>query len=191
MAHVTPNYILWWEPRWSFASREIREFQSSLRLRSWLRIIAISAIVTVTIALLTTALVPGLQFNWIAAFTGTVAAIVVFLLVCLLLLVTIPPLVFITQSGIGWWWPPMLHEGFAYFKRSDLKKVTLTVRADGKTYLRFRTKRFCKRIGVSGRVKLDSLLELIGELLVVRDRRRRGSTESPSPASIPGEMYAN
>jgi len=85
----------------------------------------------------------------------------------------------------------MLHQGFTYIKRSGLKSVTLTIRDDGMHYLRFRTNHFCKRIGVARRVDLNRLLELFGDMLVVHDRRRHGSTERPSRASIQMETYAN
>jgi hypothetical protein len=136
------------------------------------RIIAISAVLVVLIAFVTNALVPGLQFNWAVGFAVSIAVMIVLLLAVMLLLATVPPLVFVTQKGFGWWWPAMLHEGFTYFKRSDLRSITLTVRDDGMHYLRFRTRRFCKRIGVARRVNPINLLEMFGDSLVVRDRRR-------------------
>lgn len=172
MTRRKPNRIIWWEPRWSFVPREVREFRSSFRLRSWLRIILVSYTAVVAIAIIANAVVPGLKFNWLGAFFASIAAIVGFLLILLALVTTIPPLVFITEYGFGWWWPVLLHDGFSYFKRSDLQSVTITVRDDGKHYLRLRTKRFCRRIGLGRRVDLNDLVGLFGDLLVVRDRRR-------------------
>jgi hypothetical protein len=177
MGVTKPTRMIWWEPRWSYFPREFREFRSVFRLRSWLRIVVVSAVVVVAIAVLANVLMPGLQFNWLGAFAISVAAIAGILLVFLVLSITIPPLVFITRSRFGWWWPPLLHEGFSYYKCSDLQSVTVTLRDDGKHYLRFRTKRFCKRIGLSPRVNLSQLLDLFGDQLVVRDRRRH-STET-------------
>jgi hypothetical protein len=115
---------------------------------------------------------------------------VVILFMIMLLLAAIPPLVFITPRGFGWWWPPMLHHGFVYFKRSDLESVTLTMRDDGMHYVRFRTNRFCKRIGVARRVKLDRLLQVFGDSLVVRDRRLNRPATNLTKGSTPMETYA-
>jgi hypothetical protein len=190
MAELKPSRMMWWEPRWSFVPRELHDFQKSLPLRSWLRIIIVSAAIVVPIALIANALMPGLQFNWLGAFAISVASIVGILLVFPILMVSIPPLVFITENGFGWWWPPLLHDGFSYFKRIDLQSVTITVRDDGQHYLRFRTSRLCKRIGIARRVNLDNLLELFGDCLVVRDRRQRGSTEPASHGSVQMETSA-
>lgn len=170
-------------------SRELREFRSSLRLGSWLRIVTVSGVVTMAIALFANANIPGLQFPWSAVFVFSIAALVVILFVILLLLTTVPPLVFITEKGFGWWWPAMLHHGFVYHKRSDLKSVTLTVRDDGMHYVRFRTSRSCKRIGVGRRVPLERLVEMFGDSLNVRDRRlHRPTTWTNGPT--PMETYA-
>ena len=190
MAHTNPTRVFWWEPRWSFVPRELREFRSSLRLGSWLRIVAVSAVVTIAIALVANATIPGLQFPWTAAFAVSIAAMVVILFMVMVLLAAVPPLVFITPKGFGWWWPPMLHHGFVYFKRSDLKSVTLTVRDDGMHYVRFRTNRFCKRVGVGRRVRLDRLLEMFGDSLIVRDRRLHRPPRSLTNGSTPMETCA-
>jgi hypothetical protein len=183
MTHSTPTRIRWWEPRWSFVPRELREFQKSFRMRSWLRIIVISAAITGAIAVLANAFIPNLQFNWITAFLISVAAIIGIMVVMPVLVVTFPQLVFVTEKGCGWWWPPLLHDGITYIKRADLKSVTLTIRDDERHVLRFRTNKFCKRIGVARNVKLESLLGMFGDLLIVRDRRH-GGTDMQRPTGM-------
>ncbi len=171
MTQSMPTRICWWEPRWSFVPRELSEMQKSVSMRSWLRIIVIFAAIMVAIAVLANTFIPNLQFNWISAFLICVAAITGFMVTMPILIVTFPQFVFVTVKGFGWWWPPLLNDGLTYIKRTDLKSVTLTVRNDGKHYLRFRTKKLCKRIGLARNVKLESLLDVFGDLLIVRDRR--------------------
>lgn len=161
MVDAKPSRIIWWEPRWSFVPRELRRFRSSFALRSWLRIAVVSTLAAVAIAFFANALVPGLQFNWLAALAISILAIAGIQLALLILVITIPQLVFIIEDGFGWWWPGLLHDGFSYFKRSDFQSVTITVRDDGKHYLRLRTNQLCKRIGLSRRVNLDHFLETL------------------------------
>ncbi len=167
-----PTRIRWWEPRWSFVPRELRGFQKAVPLRSWLRIMVISAAITVAVALLANAFMPNLQFNWIGAFLISVAASMGIVAAMPLLVITFPRLVFVTETEVGWWWPPLLHDGVTCIKRADLKSVTLTIRDDEKRYLRFQTHKRRKRIGVARNVELESLCDMFGELLIVRDRRR-------------------
>jgi hypothetical protein len=173
MADMDSNHEWWWEPRWSFVPRECREFQKSLPLRSWIRIIVAFAVILIPVGFIINANVPGLQFNWIAAFFISIAIVASIHLRFLLVAVIMPHLVVISREGIRLGFAPGGDDSRSLIRRSEIKLVRLTFHNDGRHYLRFQTDQGCRRIGLVPHVNLDTLHELLGDDLIIRDCRRR------------------
>lgn len=167
-----PKTVGWWEPRWSFAPKNLREFRRALAPKACLHIAIAAAIATVAlyivVELTLRPAMPALQFNWPKAFAQSVAAIAACLAVFLGLSVTVPDYISVSSKRI------LIQQGghAEAFKHGDIKAVHRVFRSNDRHFIRVETGTTCRRIGLSPKVSVNALAELLGDKIVIHDRRR-------------------
>lgn len=172
-----PKAVVWWEPRWSFAPKNLREFRRALAPKACLRIAIVSTIATfalyVVVELTLRPAMPALQFNWPKAFAQSIAAMAACLAIILGLSITVPERISVSSKRIL----IQLAEHAQAYKHGDIKAVHLVFRSNGRHFIRIETGTTCRRIGLSPKVPVNALAELLGDKIVIHDRRQ-GAVQS-------------
>lgn len=163
----SPKTVSWWEPRWSFAPKNLREFRRALAPKACLRIAIAAAIATfalyVVVELTLRPAMPALQFSWPKAFAQSVAAMAACLVIILGLSITVPERISVSSKRI------LIQQGehAQAFKHGDITVVHLVFRSNGRHFIRVETGMTCRRIGLSPKVSVNALAELLGDKIVI------------------------
>lgn len=166
-----PKSFGWWEPRWSYVPRMLREIREIFAPQSCLRIVLVSAALVlaiyVAVELWLGPAMPAFRFNWLGAFAKGIGGIGVLLALHIILHVAIPPRVTISKRGIA----RQHGQAVRVTKHGDITAMHLVLRRVARHFIRVETAKRSQRIGLGRRVSLLALEERFGDKLVVHDRR--------------------
>jgi hypothetical protein len=180
MSAQRPKTIGWWEPRWSYVPRIIRETREIFAPPSCLRIALASAAVVLAIYIAVEfwlrPAMPAFQFNWLGAFANGIGGICAFLALHLVLQVVIPPRVTITKRGVA----RQHAQAASVTKHGDIAAVHLVLRRDDRHFIRVENAKHSRRFGLGRGVSLFALEDHFGDKLVVHDRRHPSERYSSS-----------
>lgn len=170
----------WWEPRWSFVPRTLRELQDAFPIAGGLRILLASAIATLALFGIVEFLVrpglPALQFNWFAAFAQGVGRITVYLAALAALSITIPPRITVSAKGVM----RQVGQAVRFVKQEDVRVVHVVLRRGDRHFIRIEKVKGSLRIGLPRKVSLLALEEHFGDRIVVHDHRKAEATACSS-----------
>lgn len=171
-----PKAVSWWEPRWSFAPRTLRELRAAFPAAACVRILIASAVAAAAVFGVVEVFVrpglPALQFNWIAAFAQGVGRTAAYIACMTCLWLAIPPWITVSHRGVL----QQVGQIARFFKRQDIRSVHVVLRRDGRHFIRIEKAKGAMRLGLSRKVSLLALAEHFGNQLVVHDRRRGNET---------------
>jgi hypothetical protein len=155
--------VSWWEPKWSFRAGIFQRWNEQLGWKACKRIFIVSGIIVVAIFVVCRFLAPNLQFNWLAAFLEAVALFAVYLLMIFGLDFFLPPNISIRKKGI------QIQDGQTahLYKQNEIVSCRLVSHGLERISLWFSMEKESRRVGVSPKVKLAELQELLGEKLVI------------------------
>jgi len=120
-----PKELFWVEPRWSYIPRlkmEMAEIKQVLmQIKTWLRIIAISILLTVLLAQCLKRAMPELEFDWAAQLALSIATVFIGLFCFIGLLWLMPPFVWVNRRGVS-----RLHCGSTFWRlRAEMRRVMI------------------------------------------------------------------
>lgn len=174
----------WWEPRWSFVPRTLRELQDAFPAAGYFRILLVSAIATLALFGIVEFFVrpglPALQFNWFAAFAQGVGRIAVYLAALAAFSVAIPPRITVSAKGVM----RQVGQAVRFVKREEIRAVHVVLRRGDRHFIRIEKAKGSLRIGLSRKVSLLALEEHFGDRVVVHDRRKAEATACSNVATL-------
>ncbi len=173
--------LAWWEPRWSYWPRFLRETRSTgiLRTRFWVRVLAASALLGALIVAGIVLAYPGVVIPW-----RQVLLIPLLLAGCfgafIALYLAIPPRMEIKPAKLV-----LVHgEHAIHIRRDDLVAATLDASIPSRATLHLRYRDRCARerdltVGIGRHVDLSRLGELLEDKLQLAARQEE--TAQPRP----------
>lgn len=168
-----PKKSIWWfEPRWSFVPRLFHDIQDARLVWALLRALLVSTVIAAGIAFVVTLNFPRVKLNWPLMYTQAVILILFLIATHLVYALAVPPIVSITRQ-----------------RSEEIESVNLIVYNEERIAIWLTLPDRCCRYGVSTRVKLRDLAELLGDKLTVHDHRQSCHCGySPVQECIPSEV---
>ncbi len=126
-----PKSLWWFEPRWSYWPRLIKEVSTILQLKTWLRIVAIVILLTVLLASAVKRALPDFQFDWAGRLAMSIGGLVLGLAGCLGAYWLIPPIIRVHAKGIS----RQQGQGASWRLRADIRRLTIDTTDPGRPRL--------------------------------------------------------
>lgn len=122
----------WFEPRWSYVPELKRELACVLRLGMWLRVSAVSALLTCLLAWAIHRALPDLEFDWVGSLLKAIAVLVLGLGAFTGFLFLLPPYVTVGCQGIA----RQQGQSTSWRLRADLRAITVDYTEPARPLLR-------------------------------------------------------